>query len=53
MITDENGALILKGDILDGSNQAFLDGRYVEAFDLLQGLIDWRLLNIFLLGIVQ
>lgn len=48
MVSDESGALILRGDILEGANQAFLDGRYVEAFDLLQGLIDWRLINIFL-----
>ena len=40
-----NGALILDGDIKDGAKEAFREMRYVEAFALVQALIDWWMAN--------
>ncbi|MDV3244198.1 MAG: DUF86 domain-containing protein [Nitrososphaerales archaeon] len=36
-----DGSLILDGDISQGIEEAFKEGRYVEAFALLQAQIDW------------
>ena len=36
-----DGALTLKGDVLEGAEKAFKDTRYVEAFALLHAYIDW------------
>ena len=43
MDTEEmvDGALTLKGDILEGAEEAFNHTRYVEAFALLHAYIDW------------
>ncbi len=40
-ITLEDGTLCLEGDILNGAREALKETRYVEAFALLNALIDW------------
>ncbi len=42
-----NGALLLDGEVLEGAEEAFKEERYVEAFALIQALIDWRMLNLY------
>ena len=41
-----DSALLLDGDVLEGAEEAFREERYVEAFALIQALIDWRMLNL-------
>lgn len=44
---DVNGALILDGQALEGAEESFREERLVEAFALIQALIDWRMLNLY------
>ena len=48
-----NGALILDGDIDKGIDEAFVEERYVEAFALLHGQIDWLMTSLYQLQIVM
>lgn len=48
----EDGALVLDGDLDAGIDEAFQSGRYVEAFALLHGLIDWLMASLYQLEIV-
>ena len=41
-----DGALTLDGKILEGAEAAFKEERYVEAFALIQALIDWWMTNL-------
>jgi hypothetical protein len=41
-----DGGLVLDGDIGKGIDEAFSDGRYVEAFALLHSEVDWLLANL-------
>ncbi len=43
----KNGGLILDGEVLEGAEDAFRKERLVEAFSLIQALIDWRMLNLY------
>ena len=40
-VKEIDGALVLDGDVLDGTEEAFNDSRYIEAFALLHAYIDW------------
>jgi hypothetical protein len=42
-----DGGLILDGDVMEGADEAFRDGRYIEAFALLHCLIDWWMADLY------
>ena len=48
LIEDENRALILEGDPLESAEKAFDEKRYIEAFDLLQGFVDFHMINLYI-----
>lgn len=47
-----DGALVLDGDIEKGAEEAFAEERYVEAYALLHGLIDWWMTDLYQFHVV-
>lgn len=45
-VKEQDGALILDGDVLDGAEQAFKQTRYIEAFAILHADIDWHMIEL-------
>jgi hypothetical protein len=45
-VREQDGAVMLDGDVLDGAEQAFRQTRYIEAFALLHADIDWRMIEL-------
>jgi hypothetical protein len=41
-----DGYLVLEGDAVKGAEEAFKERRYVEAFALLHGIIDWWMIDL-------
>ncbi len=48
-----DGTLILDGDIDQGVEEAFSEGRYIEAFTLLQAQIDWWMADLHQLSALK
>jgi len=49
-VKESNGSLELQGDVLEGAEEAFKEGRYVEAFALLHACIDWWMADLIQLS---
>jgi len=42
-----DGTILMDGDVLEGANEAYQEGRIVEAFALLHAFIDWEMANLY------
>jgi hypothetical protein len=42
-----DGCLVLEGDLDEATDEAFIEGRLVEAFALLQGYVDWLVADLY------
>ncbi len=42
-----NGGLVLDGDLEEATEEAFIEGRFVEAFALLHSYIEWLMVDLY------
>ena len=42
-----DGTILVDGNVLEGANEAYQEGRIIEAFALLHAFIDWEMVNLY------
>ena len=42
-----NGTILMDGNVLEGANEAYQEGRIIEAFALLHAFIEWEMANLY------
>jgi hypothetical protein len=42
-----DGTILMDGDVLEGANEAYQEGRIIEAFALLHAFIEWEMTNLY------